>query len=101
MSDLSDLYSALDSARSTMCFSSQDWSVAPDFAWLYGILVGWSDDPSGGDVDQDDALPELAARFRWSADDVALLRRLHAAVAAFDINRVAALEAAAGTGAPA
>lgn len=94
MSDLTDLYSALDSARSTMVFSSQDWSAVGDFAWLYGILVGWSDDPSGGDVDQcGGALAEVAAKFGWSGDDVKRLQRLHAAVAGFDINRVADLEA--------
>lgn len=91
--DLAVLYSALDSARSTMCFSSQDWGVAPDFAWLYGILVGWSDDPSGGDVDQVDALGMLAARFGWSGQEVDRLRQIRAAVAGFDLNRVAELEA--------
>ncbi|MER7280507.1 hypothetical protein ABT369_39320 [Dactylosporangium sp. NPDC000244] len=94
MSDLTDLVSALESARTTMALSSQDWSTAGDFAWLYGVLVGWDDDPTGGDVDQGDALALLAARFGWTAGDVERLRRLHAAVAGFDINRVADLEAA-------
>jgi hypothetical protein len=93
MSDLTDLYSAVDSAKSTMVFSSQDWGGAPDFAWLYGIFVGWPDDPTGGDVDQDGgAMQELAARFGWSDADVERLRRLRAAVAGFDINRAADLE---------
>lgn len=95
MSDLADLYSALDSARSTIAFSSQDWAASADFAWLYGILVGWSDDPSGGDVDQcGGAMQELAARFGWTDENVALLRRLHAAVTGFDLNRVGDLEPA-------
>lgn len=94
MSDLSDLYSALDSAHATMALSSQDWGVSRDFAWLWGILVGWDDDPTAGDVDQDGgAMQELAARFGWTDADVERLRRLRAAVAAFDINRVADLEA--------
>jgi hypothetical protein len=94
MTDLADLYSALDSARSTIAFSSQDWAASADFAWLYGILVGWDDEPTGGDVDQGDALGKLAARFGWTAENVSLLRRLHAAVAGFDLNRVGDLEAA-------
>jgi hypothetical protein len=86
---LTDLYSALDSASTVMALSSQDWGAAGDFAWLYGIFVGWDNDPTGGDVDQDGgALDELATRFRWDAETVARLRRLRAAVAAFDINAV-------------
>lgn len=81
---LPDLYAALDSALTVMTFSSNDWSASGDFAWLYGILVGWENEPGdGGSID------ELAARFKWSTDDVARLRRLRAAVAAFDINMAA------------
>lgn len=90
---LSDLYAALDSARTVMALSSNDWAAARDFAWLYGILVGWDNDPEGGDVEQIDTMSFLAGRFGWTADDVELLRRLHAAVAGFDINRAADLEA--------
>lgn len=89
---LADLYSALDSAHSTMALSSQDWSASRDFAWLYGILVGWSDG-------EGDALPDLAERFGWSADDMDRLRRLRAAVAGFDLNLVGDLGSAV-TGAP-
>jgi hypothetical protein len=94
MSDLTDLYAALDSAKSTIAFSSQDWAASRDFAWLYGILLGWDGDPAGGDVDQDNAMALLAARHGWTDEDVALLRRLHAAVAGFDLNRVGDLEGA-------
>jgi hypothetical protein len=95
MSDLTDLYSALDSVKSTMAVSARDWGAAPDLAWLYGIFVGWSDDPTGGDVDQGGgAMQELAARFGWSDADVERLRQLHAAVAGFDINCAADLEGA-------
>lgn len=95
MSDLADLYAALDSAHTTMALSSQDWGTSRDFAWLWGIFVGWDADPD--DLVDDgvgDAMSELAARFGWSEADVERLRRLHAAVAGFDINRVADLEAA-------
>ncbi len=78
---LADVYSALDSARTTMTLSSQDWSTASDVAWLYGILVGWSDE-------EGDALPSLALRFGWSPADVERLKVLRAAVEAFDVNAI-------------
>jgi hypothetical protein len=89
--DLATLYSALDSARHTMALSSNDWATNADFAWLWGILVGWDDDPTAGDVDQGDAMGDLARRFGWSTDDVERLRTLRAAVAAFDLQAVAEL----------
>ncbi len=75
--DLTALREALTSARRTMAFSSQDWGSARDFAWLYGILVGWSDD-------EYDAHHQIAQRFGWSDGDVEKLRRLRAAVEAFE-----------------
>jgi hypothetical protein len=76
-----DLREALASARHAMTFSSNDWGSSPDFAWLYGILVGWSDS-------EGDALPELAARFGWSADFTEKLRRYRAAVEVVAPKRV-------------
>lgn len=70
---LADLYAAFDSAHCTMALSSQDWSTSRDVAWLWGILVGWADGEGG-------ALPELAARFGWTADDVARLKRFRSAI---------------------
>lgn len=78
---MSDLRDALISARHTMTFSSNDWGSARDFAWLWGILVGWGEGPSDDDPDAGDALGALAARFGWTEADKARLRRLHAAVA--------------------
>lgn len=75
-----DLVAALDSASTVLALSSRDWSTSYDLAWLYGIFCGWDDDPTGGDVDQLDAMSEVAVRHGWSADDVERLRRLHAAV---------------------
>lgn len=74
-----DVAEALRSARSTLTLSSQDWSVRHDLAWLYGILVGWDDDPD--DPHPVDAMADVAARCGWNADSVARLRRLAAAVA--------------------
>jgi hypothetical protein len=68
------LREALTNAHGTMALSSQDWGAASDFAWLYGIIVGWSDG-------EGDALPDLAERFGWSDEAVDRLRRMRAAVA--------------------
>ncbi len=80
--DLAVLREALESARRTMVTSSNDWGSARDFAWLYGILVGWSDD-------EYDAHHQLAQRFGWHSGDVAKLRQLRAAVEAFERKEVA------------
>lgn len=89
--DLAALYSALGSAHSRMAFDSRDWARTDTDAWLYGIFVGWSeqpdDDPSGGDVDQGSALEEVAARHRWDAATVERLQMLRAAVRAFRPER--------------
>lgn len=65
------LAEALDSAKSTMAFSSRDWGGWDKRdAWLYGIILGWDEE----------AEAELAERFKWAPDDVARLRRYGQAV---------------------
>lgn len=66
----SDSPDPFDALGSTLAFSSQDWSTAADFAWLYGIVVGWADE-------EDDALPDLARRFGWTEQQVEHLRLLN------------------------
>lgn len=75
---MSTLRDALISARRTMTFSSQDWSTARDFAWLYGILVGWADDDGN---DDESTLACLAVRFGWTGPDVEQLKAMRTAVA--------------------
>lgn len=53
-----------------LTLSSQDWSSAPDFAWIYGIVNGWANE-------DDDAYPEFQDKFGWSDEQVARLKRLH------------------------
>ena len=60
---------ALLSCVTTMNLDSRDWSMRRRDAWFYGILVGW-----------DEALPEIADRYDWSATTVAQLREMNAAV---------------------
>lgn len=81
--DLADLRAALKSAHQTMVFSSNDWSTARDFAWLYGIFVG-RDNNDPDDADGYDSLAELAARFGWTEQQVERLKRFRAAVEAVE-----------------
>jgi hypothetical protein len=61
------------SLADTLAFSSNDWGSAADFAWLYGIVLGWdSDDPT-----EESAMPSLAEKHEWSDQRVARLRALH------------------------
>lgn len=76
---IEQLSEVVNSLCDAVAFSSQDWSVAGDFAWLYGILVGWKTDED--DPDSVDQLPAFAKRFRWPADKVERLRRFRATVA--------------------
>lgn len=54
-----------------LALSSNDWGSSADFAWIYGIVNGWADE-------DDDAYPEMQAKFGWSDEQVARLKRLHA-----------------------
>lgn len=69
----------LVSLHNTIVFSSNDWGSARDFAWLWGIVVGWDrSDDEPDEYEADAAMNELAAKFNWSVADVARLRHLHA-----------------------
>lgn len=61
-----------ESLERTLAFSSQDWSAARDFAWLYGIVLGWD-----GDDPDESTMTTLAAKHEWSDQQVARLRALH------------------------
>lgn len=82
--DLPALYSALESARNVLAFSSRDWGQLAGDAWLYGILLGWGADPD--DEGGTDAMDEVAAQHGWSTDDVERLKTMHAAVEGLTIN---------------
>lgn len=61
-----------ESLRDLMVFSAKDWSLTPEEAWLYGIIVGWDDR----------ALADLRERFKgsnkaWAEEDTERLKRLH------------------------
>lgn len=56
----------LGSLHMAMTLSSMDWGASADTAWIYGIAVG-HDGP---------AMAELAAKFGWSDEKVANLRKL-------------------------
>lgn len=72
-----DLRSALDSLGSCIAGSAEDYGQYYRNSWIYGIILGWDceedhehDDICGGE----NAMRELAARHRWSDEDVARLR---------------------------
>lgn len=72
----------IEALRRIIATSSNDWSLHPGDAWLYGIVIGWDTDPD--DVildpgeDPESAMQEVAARHGWCEDAVARLRLLHA-----------------------
>ena len=74
----------LTSLREALVFSSNDWGAARDFAWIYGIVVGWDGDPDDDPDEDGDAMSELAAKFGWSEAKVDRLRRLHEAFRRLD-----------------
>ena len=56
----------LDSIKNTMAFSSKDWSLCSDDAWIYGIVLGW-----------DDALDFICETYQWNTETKARLVHLH------------------------
>jgi hypothetical protein len=59
--------------QNVLAFSSNDWGSAGDFAWLYGIILGWDADEPG----EESSMQSLAAKYGWSEQQVELLRSLH------------------------
>lgn len=57
----------LESIHGVIVFSSKDWSLSADDAWIYGVVVGW-DEPS---------LVELQKKHRWQDGEVFRLKELH------------------------
>ncbi|QXU53642.1 hypothetical protein [Rhodococcus sp. LW-XY12] len=67
----------LRTIENVLAFSSADWARNNDTAWLYGIVLGWDDEPGVPVEDQSGAMTELAGRFQWSEERVEQLRALH------------------------
>lgn len=70
-------YGALHSLENALCFSSRDWSRYRVDAWIYGIIVGWSDE----------SLEELAPIHGWCPDTVAKLKARRAEFEALKTGR--------------
>lgn len=73
-----------EALRNTLAFDPRDWSLNKRDAWLYGIILGWSEEPETGDPDNVGgtlctAMEEVATMHGWTDEDVARLRRLHEA----------------------
>jgi hypothetical protein len=97
---LGEARDALESCRDTMCFGSRDWSLNSRDAWLYGLIVGWSnkDDPDDPDAD---AMSELVEKHGWSPEAVARLKRLHASLSRTPSDALARYKALEGIKEPA
>lgn len=64
----------LDSLHGVLTSSSRDMSLDRKDAWIYGIVVGWSN----GAPDEEDALSEVCALHGWDQSTKERLQRLHA-----------------------
>jgi len=56
----------LESIERAIAFDVRDWSEDRRSAWIYGIVFGW-----------DEALERLKARFGWSDEDIARMKKYH------------------------
>jgi hypothetical protein len=80
---LHDVAEALTAAGTRLALDSFDVADTATGAWLYGLFVGWTDDPDDPDTVPGAALRSVAFRYNWDEATVAKLARLHAAVRAY------------------
>lgn len=64
------LKEALNSLRRIIAFDSKDYAQCSRDAWIYGIVLGWDAR----------SIKELKAKFSWSDDTIARLRKYRKAV---------------------
>ena len=65
-------FEPLEALENCVAFSSRDWSVDKGDAWIYGIVIGWSDaDP------EFDAMDEVARQHGWDSATVERLKILN------------------------
>ncbi|BDB58950.1 MULTISPECIES: hypothetical protein [Rhodococcus] len=67
----------LNALENLIATSSMDWSTCSDTAWIYGIVLGWDDEPDTPAEDQLGAMSELAREFNWTDATIARLRALN------------------------
>jgi hypothetical protein len=60
----------LRALEEAIALSSNDWGSARDFAWIWGIILGWSNE-------DDDAWCEQQRKWGWTDEQVDRLKRLH------------------------
>ena len=65
-----------ESLKTVIATDVKDWSTDKRNAWIYGIVLGWSDfdDPESP---EESAMEELREQFGWTDADVARLKWLH------------------------
>lgn len=69
------MVNVLQELKNMMAFSSKDWAEEKEGAFLYAVILGW--DPGEDEPEEESAMPEIAAKFNLSDDQVAKLRTLH------------------------
>ena len=67
----------LKSLATIIATDSADWGADRVMAWIYGIVLGWDDDPDDPPELRCNAMDQIATQHNWSYEKVARLRRLH------------------------
>lgn len=73
---LDTVHEAIEAVRRMMATNVRDWGEDRGDAFLWALFLGWDDE----DNPDESAMDEVAERHGWSADQVARLRRFHAAL---------------------
>lgn len=58
---------SVGSLQTVIATSGRDWANSPDYAWIYGVVVGWDAT----------SLTELSAKFGWKQETLDQLTSLH------------------------
>ena len=73
---LDTVHEAIEAVRRMMATNVRDWGEDRGDAFLWALFLGWDDE----DNPDESAMDEVAGRHGWSTEQVARLRRFHAAL---------------------
>lgn len=77
MSNSCNITNPFESLRNVVAFSCRDWSVDPEDAWIYGIIIGWEFDEDDEGKSCTDELERKFGSNKWSKSDTKRLKVLH------------------------
>lgn len=66
---------AKQALQDTLAFAVNDWAEDRASAWIYGIILGWFDDPET----EAEVREEFRQKFGWTGEQIARLEALHEA----------------------